>query len=110
MPTRTGRMAMRAAVAVGLLAFLSVPGLTSNALPPAGSHASRPPAGSHATPPFAPAAVGDPVIAAAGDISRPPPATSDSGHARTSDLIVAMNPTAVLTLGDNQYDAGRLSD
>src|SRR5918999_1599499 len=27
-----------------------------------------------------------------------------------SDLIVAMDPTAVLTLGDNQYPAGQLSE
>jgi hypothetical protein len=101
MRRRPPRIVLRAGAALGLLAFLSAPGLTPSALPAAGPHAALA---------FAPAAAGDPVIAAAGDIGHPPPASSDSGNARTSDLIVAMNPTAVLTLGDNQYDGGQLSE
>jgi Ca2+-binding RTX toxin-like protein len=61
----------------------------------------------------------DPLIAAAGDIACD--TTSDffnggigtTGHCRqraTSDVIVAAAPSAVLTLGDNQYHVGSLSD
>jgi hypothetical protein len=48
----------------------------------------------------------DPVIAAAGDIAchtRP-----CASQRRTSELILRMDPTAVLTLGDNQYPSGAL--
>lgn len=54
----------------------------------------------------------DPVIGAAGDIACAP--TSNIVTARscqqkaTSDLLVAAKPTAVLTLGDEQYDEGRI--
>jgi hypothetical protein len=48
----------------------------------------------------------NPTIAAAGDIS----STSISGQQRTSDLIAANPATAVLTLGDNQYDNGELTN
>jgi hypothetical protein len=48
-----------------------------------------------------------PTIAAAGDIS---PTSANSGNRRTSDLLVANPPTRVLTLGDNQYPDGALSD
>ena len=61
----------------------------------------------------------DPLIAAAGDIACD--TTSEffnggvgtPGHCRqrnTSDLLVQAGPTAVLTLGDNQYHVGSLSD
>jgi Ca2+-binding RTX toxin-like protein len=61
----------------------------------------------------------DPLIAAAGDIACD--TSSDffnqgigtPGHCRqlaTSDLLLAMQPSAVLTLGDNQYHVGALSD
>jgi calcineurin-like phosphoesterase family protein len=48
----------------------------------------------------------DPTIVAAGDIST----TSISGQKRTSDLILANPATAVLSLGDNQYDNGELAN
>jgi acid phosphatase type 7 len=53
-----------------------------------------------------------PVIAAAGDIacgSQTPPGTP-CRHGETSDLLVGGRFDAVLTLGDNQYEAGALSD
>jgi hypothetical protein len=49
----------------------------------------------------------DPVVAAAGDIA--PPGTG-WGHRVTSDRVLAIDPTVVLTLGDNQYPSGTLSD
>jgi hypothetical protein len=49
----------------------------------------------------------DPVLVAAGDIA--PPGTG-WGHRATSDRILAIDPTVVLTLGDNQYPSGTLSD
>jgi len=62
---------------------------------------------------------GDPVIAAAGDISCDPRQSTtaaqgdDSGpdachQAATAKLIAAMHPAAVLTLGDEQYPDGAL--
>jgi Calcineurin-like phosphoesterase len=48
----------------------------------------------------------DPVVAAAGDIA--PPGTS-WGHRATSDRVLAIDPTVVLALGDNQYPSGTLS-
>jgi len=53
------------------------------------------------------AANGDPVIAAAGDIACPTACTTTKAVA---DMLVAGNYTAVLTLGDNQYEDGRLTD
>ena len=62
-------------------------------------------------------AAGDPVIAAAGDISCDPASTGYSGgngdatrcHMRvTSDLLVGAGLSAVLPLGDNQYYCGSL--
>jgi hypothetical protein len=50
---------------------------------------------------------GDPVVAAAGDIA--PPGTG-WGHRATSDRVLAIDPTVVLTLGDNQYPSGAVSD
>jgi hypothetical protein len=64
------------------------------------------------------AAAADPVIAAAGDIACDPTSSGYNGGAGTSgacrqryvsDLLVAMNPAAVLALGDNQYYCGGLS-
>jgi hypothetical protein len=49
----------------------------------------------------------DPVVVAAGDIA--PPGTG-WGHRLTSDRVLAIDPTAVLTLGDNQYPSGSPSD
>ena len=48
----------------------------------------------------------DPVIAAAGDICW----TDSTTCAGTATLLDQINPSAVLTLGDNQYDSGTLSD
>ena len=62
-----------------------------------------------------PGAGGDPVIAAAGDIACDPADPNFNGGAgtsdacaqqRTSDVVVSANPTAVLVLGDAQYDCG----
>jgi calcineurin-like phosphoesterase family protein len=60
----------------------------------------------------------DPVLAAAGDIACDPSSSSYNGGAGTSnacrqrsvsDLLTAMNPDAVVALGDNQYYCGGLS-
>ena len=60
-----------------------------------------------------------PVIVAAGDIACDPLSSSYNGGAgtatlchqmHTSDIIESINPTAVLTLGDNQYQNGELSN
>jgi Iron/zinc purple acid phosphatase-like protein C len=48
-------------------------------------------------------------VMAAGDIS-PDPSSSKDDDVATSNLILAANPTAVLTLGDNQYPQGELAD
>jgi hypothetical protein len=47
----------------------------------------------------------DPVVVAAGDISLP----WIGGQKQTSDRVLALRPTAVLTLGDNQYPSGSLA-
>jgi acid phosphatase type 7 len=60
---------------------------------------SPPPAGAQATV----------TVMAAGDIS-PDPSSSKDDDVATSNLILAANPTAVLTLGDNQYPQGELAD
>lgn len=49
----------------------------------------------------------DPVIVAAGDIACPDPCRAQR---RTADLIGRIDPRAVLTLGDNQYEDGRFAD
>jgi hypothetical protein len=56
--------------------------------------------------------INDPVIVAAGDIAcNTNTATTDTCHHQaTSDLIMSINPTAVLTLGDNQYENGELAN
>jgi chitodextrinase len=64
------------------------------------------------------AAVGDPVIAAAGDISCDPANSNWNGgngtsqncrQKHTSDLLVGSNVAQVLLLGDNQYECGSLA-
>jgi hypothetical protein len=53
----------------------------------------------------------DPVLAAAGDIACPPGVeeTATQCHqAETAALVAAINPDAVLPLGDNQYEIGAL--
>src|SRR4051794_4730446 len=54
----------------------------------------------------------DPVIAAAGDVACGPAETGvfPCRQGATSDLMVPMNPAAVLALGDLQYDQGSLAD
>jgi len=61
---------------------------------------------------------GDPVIVAAGDIACDPKSHEFRGGAgtrtachmkATAQLVREQNPTAVLTLGDNQYENGELS-
>ncbi len=46
-------------------------------------------------------------VAAAGDIARP---SLGEPQQQTADLVTAFNPTAVFTLGDEQYPQGSLSD
>jgi hypothetical protein len=52
------------------------------------------------------------VIAAAGDIAcgSQTPAAAPCHHSQTSDILVSGGFDAVLTLGDNQYEAGALAD
>ncbi|MDP9239925.1 MAG: metallophosphoesterase, partial [Actinomycetota bacterium] len=50
---------------------------------------------------------GDPVVVAAGDIST---RTKVGGNKLTSDLILSINPSYVLALGDDQYPNGALVD
>lgn len=54
----------------------------------------------------------DPVIVAVGDIAcNTNSFTSNTcHHAQTADRMMAINPDAVLTLGDNQYQNGELSN
>jgi calcineurin-like phosphoesterase family protein len=49
-----------------------------------------------------------PVVAAAGDISCS--GNPCTGQRETADLLTRIDPTAVLTLGDNQYQRGTLAD
>jgi hypothetical protein len=53
------------------------------------------------------AATAAPDVTAAGDIACPDPCLAQR---RTARLIGRIDPTAVLTLGDNQYEDGRLTD
>ncbi|WP_072482425.1 discoidin domain-containing protein [Amycolatopsis australiensis] len=51
------------------------------------------------------------VLAAAGDIAERCTASSSScAHVKTAKLVETMNPAAVITMGDNQYDDAHLSD
>ena len=61
---------------------------------------------------------GQPVVAAAGDIACDPTSSTFKGgvgtskscqQAAVSDLVLAQQPTAVLTLGDTQYECGDAS-
>ena len=62
---------------------------------------------------------GDPVIVAAGDIACSPADANFNGGAgtatacheqATSDLVLSLDPIAVITLGDEQYNSGKLTD
>lgn len=55
-----------------------------------------------------PARADDPVITAAGDIAQG--GEPSRPQRQTARLVISIDPTAVLTLGDNQYPSGRLSD
>jgi hypothetical protein len=70
----------------------------------AGNHSTRASVGA-STAACAPA-TSDPVIAAAGDICW----TDNYTCSGTATLLDQINPDAVLTLGDNQYNDGTLSD
>lgn len=100
------------------------PAMTALAGPATGSGeirvqpVSRSPAAARSAAAPAAAAVPDPVIAAAGDIACDPTSGAFNGGAGTSsscrqrytsDVLVSMAPTAVLTLGDNQYYCGSLT-
>lgn len=51
------------------------------------------------------------VLAAAGDIAdRCTASDSSCVHPKTAKLVEAMNPAAVITMGDNQYDDAHLAD
>jgi acid phosphatase type 7 len=54
-------------------------------------------------------APGTVTVMAAGDISPAPNSAKDDDHA-TSQLVLDDDPTAVLALGDNQYDRGTLAE
>ena len=53
-------------------------------------------------------AAGDPVITAAGDIANE--GEPGTGQQQTAQLVLSIDPTAALTLGDNQYQDGDLAD
>jgi hypothetical protein len=54
----------------------------------------------------------DPVIVAAGDIvcGTATPTDRPCKYVETASLVASINPTAVLILGDNQYEVGSLAD
>lgn len=79
---------------------------------PIGSTPPTPLATPNSTPaPTQPPSTGDPVIAAAGDIACGVGSTGAAcKQVATAAIISAINPVAVLPLGDDQYEAGALSD
>jgi hypothetical protein len=85
-------------------------GATIRAIVTASNAAGTSSATSSATPTIS-AASADPVVMAAGDIACGR-ATVGGGctQVATSNLLVDANPTAVLTLGDDQYECGELAD
>jgi hypothetical protein len=62
--------------------------------------------------PASPASSADPVIAAAGDIvcASNTPTAATCRHRYTANILKALALDAVLTLGDNQYESGALTD
>ena len=103
---------MRApAVAVGLAALALAgcgSGGSSSAVAPTASGATT---RSAAPPPPVHASRSDPVIAAAGDIACPPGGRVTAGecHQATTALVLSrLRPTAVLPIGDDQYETGAL--
>lgn len=84
------------------------PPTTTSQPPPTTTSQPPPTTTTTTTPPPA-----DPVIAAAGDIACTPGSavtTSNCRQGQTANLIVSMNPAAVLTLGDNQYESNTLTE
>jgi hypothetical protein len=99
-------------------AAFAVVALTVSAIlvvrPEWGAASGTQPRGTPVNGPLSPA-TGDPVIAAAGDIACDPGDPNFRGGTgtatacrmqATADLVTAVNPTAVLSLGDHQYDGG----
>jgi hypothetical protein len=104
---RTANLWVGAAVALVALAVSAV----LIVRPQWGAASVSAPEGTPVNGPVSPA-TGDPVVAAAGDIACDPgdpgfaggTATTTACRMRaTADLLAAINPTAVLSLGDNQY-------
>src|SRR5688572_6436448 len=90
--------------AAALLAFVvaALVANTATAHHCKGRHASAPQCSP--TPPPTPPTSSDPVVAIAGDI-----ANSGSNDEATAKVLDAIQPTAVLTVGDNAYPDGTLS-
>jgi hypothetical protein len=82
---------------------------------PVPSATTSPPPVATPTPTPTPTTTGtsDPVIAAAGDIACDPAvntgAPANCDQSATAQQVIALNPTAVLTLGDNQYESNTAS-
>jgi hypothetical protein len=72
-----------------------------------GHPCSSPSPSAKTSPSPSPTFSGDPVITAAGDIAEADPSSATRA---TADLVESINPSVVLTLGDNQYPSGLLSD
>jgi acid phosphatase type 7 len=98
-------------VAMGLAALALAgcgSGGSSSAVATVGSAASTRPA---APPPPVHASRSDPMIAAAGDIACPPSrrVTASACHQAVTALVLSrLRPTAVLPIGDEQYETGAL--
>jgi hypothetical protein len=61
-------------------------------------------------PPPPPPSTGDPVVVAVGDIAQPHGCAAPCPQSETAALAQSFSPTAVLVLGDNQYDNGTYSE
>jgi hypothetical protein len=102
---------MRAPTVVGIAALALAgcgSGGSSSAVAPTASGATT---HSAAPPPPVHTSRSDPVIAAAGDIACPPGARVTAGecHQATTALVLSrLRPTAVLPIGDAQYETGAL--
>ncbi len=100
----------------GSIASLQVGGVTyapNASLSPGSSGSGGPGITLPPTPAFNPPSGGTVTIAAAGDIACDPAsntgAPANCDQAATANLIGQLDPTAVLPLGDNQYEDGTLS-
>jgi hypothetical protein len=93
-------------VAIGIALSALVAGVLARSSP-------APTAGPPMAAPVPPGPAGEIVLAAAGDIACPPgeePREDACQHGATADVVEAIDPALVLTLGDNQYPSGRLED